>query len=188
VTDPERLAEVRRRYALPERFLLSVGTLEPGKNRGVLLPAVRHLARRGVTLPLVVAGQRGWLESGGGGRGSVRFLGYAPDADLAALYSLATAFVFPSWLEGFGLPPLEALACGTPVVASNRPAMPEVLGDAVLYADPRRPDEWGEAIARLVSDTALREEMVGRGLVRSESYSWERAARETIEVYKASLT
>jgi glycosyltransferase involved in cell wall biosynthesis len=187
VTDPARLADVRRRYALPDRFLLSVGTLEPGKNRDVLLAAIRQLEPHRIALPLLVAGQRGWLAGGANGGDRVRLLGYVPDADLAALYSLAAVFVFPSWLEGFGLPPLEALACGTPVVASNRPAMPEVLGDAALYADPRRPDEWADAIARLASDASLREEMIDRGSARARLYSWERTARETLAAYAAAL-
>ena len=117
----------------------------------------------------------------------MRYCGYVPDADLAALYSLADVFVFPSWLEGFGLPPLEALACGTPVVSSNRPAMPEVLGDAVLYADPRDPTAWADAVERLPGDTALRQTLVGCGLERAGRYSWRRAAVETLAVYEAAL-
>jgi glycosyltransferase involved in cell wall biosynthesis len=197
VTDPQRLDEVRRRYALPRRFLLSVGTLEPGKNRETLARAVGGLQREGLELPLVVAGQQGWDRPGGGTSGRIqpgsrgselRYLGYVPDADLAALYSLADVFLFPSWLEGFGLPPLEALACGTPVVSSNRPAMTEVLGDAALYADPRDPVAWADAIRLLHDDDAgMRARLTARGPERAARFSWRRAALETLDVYAAAL-
>lgn len=187
VTDRDRLRSVRDRYRLPDRFILSVGTLEPGKNREVLLLALDILRRRGVSRVLVIAGGRGWGPSASRLPPSIVHLGYVPDADLPALYSLADVFVFPSWLEGFGLPPLEALACGTPTVASPRPAMPEVLGDAVLYADPRDPATWADAIERAATDSALREVLVARGLARAAGYSWRRAAAETIAVYAAAL-
>ena len=188
VEDAGRLQAVRETYDLPPRFLLSVGTREPGKNRGVLLAALALLQRRQLALPLVVVGGRGWGEGGEENvRAPVQYTGYVPDADLAALYTLADAFVFPSWLEGFGLPPLEAMACGTPVISSKRPAMSEVLGDAALYADPRRPGEWAERIERLILDGPLWEEMRRRGLARAGLYSWDRAARETLDVYRRAL-
>jgi glycosyltransferase involved in cell wall biosynthesis len=188
-TDEARLAEVRKRYGLADRFLLSVGTLEPGKNREVLTQAVTMLRRQGFHLPLVVAGQRGWLAGASGEVDrEVRHLGYVPDDDLPALYTLAEAFLFPSWLEGFGLPPLEALACGTPVISSNRPAMTEMLGDAVLFADPSDPRAWSCSIQLLITDAALRDRLVARGITRASSFSWDRAARETLDVYAAALT
>lgn len=188
VRDRERLAAVRARYSLPERFILSVGTREPGKNRALLHEAVSGLRRRGLSHRLVVVGRRGWLEADTDERNEdVLYTGYVPDADLAALYSLAEVFTFPSLLEGFGLPPLEALACGLPVISSQRPAMPEILGDAALYADPRRAEDWTDAIERLLTDRTLRESMIGRGLARAGRYSWERAARETIAVYAAAV-
>lgn len=188
IEDGERLAATRARYALPERFILSVGTREPGKNRGLLRGAVAALRRRGLPHRLVVVGGRGWLEAETDEPDeAVLYTGYVPDADLAALYSLAEAFVFPSLLEGFGLPPLEALACGLPVLSSRRPAMPEVLGDAALYADPRRIDDWADALEQLLTDQALRESMIERGQARAALYSWERAARETLAVYRAAL-
>ncbi|MGH2603150.1 MAG: glycosyltransferase family 4 protein, partial [Dehalococcoidia bacterium] len=186
----EVLAAARSRYLLPDRFLLSVGTLEPGKNRETVVRALRQLAAQGIDLPLVVVGQQGWLQDRAAPLqmgDALRYLGYVPDDDLPALYTLAEAFVFPSWLEGFGLPPLEALACGTPVVSSDRPAMPEVLGGAVLYADPRRPAAWAEALECVTGDRTLRQSLVSRGLEQVKQYSWERAARETLAVFEAAL-
>jgi glycosyltransferase involved in cell wall biosynthesis len=189
IEDAAQLQRVRETYDLPTRFLLSVGTREPGKNRAVLRETIALLRRRDLVLPLVVVGGYGWGEEDEqGDDGDIRSTGYVPDGDLAALYTLAEALVFPSWLEGFGLPPLEAMACGTPVISSDRPAMTEVLGDAALYADPRRPGEWAEQIERLVLDGARWEEMRRRGLERAARYSWERAARETLDVYRTALS
>ena len=191
VQDQTRLAEVRARYGLPDRVLFSLGTLEPGKNRETLFAALREVRRRGLPHVLAVAGQQGWLVDHrrdlGDLEDAVQLLGYVPDSDLGALYSLADAFLFPSWLEGFGLPPLEAMQCGTPVISSARPAMPEVLGTAALYADPRQPNAWADAIERLTTDTALRDDLVKRGLARAARYNWARAARETLTVYAAAL-
>jgi glycosyltransferase involved in cell wall biosynthesis len=190
VRDAGRLADVQVRYQLPNRFLLSVGTLEPGKNRETLLRALALIHRRGLRLRLVVVGQRGWLDDAGAHDKppeQITYLGYVPDEDLPALYTRAEAFLFPSWLEGFGLPPLEALACATPVISSRRPAMTEVLGDAVLYADPRNPETWAESIERIADDLRLRESLIARGLERASSFSWERSARETLDVYAAAL-
>jgi glycosyltransferase involved in cell wall biosynthesis len=191
VADRARLDAVRARYGLPERVLLSLGTLEPGKNRETLFVALHELRRRGLPHMLAVAGGQGWLVEHAAALGDqaehVRLLGYVPDADLAALYSLADVFLFPSWLEGFGLPPLEAMQCGTPVISSHRPAMPEVLGDAALYADPRDAFAWADAVERLTIDAALRDDLIARGHQRAARYSWARAARETLAVYVAAL-
>ncbi len=185
------LDEARRRLRLPERFVLSVGTLEPGKNRIALLRALTWLRRWDLPHALVIAGQRGWgdaapehLAAALGVSDRVRYLGYVAEADLPLLYNLAEAFVFPSWREGFGLPPLEAMACGTPVVASDRPAMPEVLGEAALYAPPGDARAIATALARVLTDTALREELRHRGLAQAARYSWARTARETLAVYR----
>jgi glycosyltransferase involved in cell wall biosynthesis len=190
VEDRAHVRAIRERYGLPDRYLLSVGTLEPGKNRQTLVRALDLLQRRGRPQTLAVVGQRGWLESE---RVTpeppidIRYLGYVPDADLPALYTGAAALLFSSWLEGFGLPSLEALACGTPVISSNRPAMTEVLGDAVLYADPRDAREWAGAVEMLCDNRGLRDRLLARGLDRAARYSWRRAARETLDVYAAAL-
>jgi glycosyltransferase involved in cell wall biosynthesis len=193
IEDRALLAGARARLGLPGHFILSVGTLEPGKNRGALLRALALLRRRGFPHTLVVGGQRGWRESERdelaaqlGIEDAVRYLGYVPDADLPLLYNLADAFVFPSFREGFGLPPLEAMACGTPVVASDRPAMPEILGDAALYASPRDPEAIADALERVLTDDSLRDELRVRGLTQAARYSWDRAARETLAVYRTA--
>jgi glycosyltransferase involved in cell wall biosynthesis len=190
VTDAARLAAAREKYGLPERYVLSVGSREPGKNRPALLRAFARLPKRG--LALAIAGQPAWryedeqrlVERLGLGE-RVRFLGYVPDADLPALYSGAEAFAFPSLYEGFGLPVLEAMACGTPVVTSDGSALAEVAGDAALLVDPRDTDALARALERLLADEALRAELRARGLERAGDFSWERAARETLAVYHA---
>jgi len=114
-------------------------------------------------------------------------LGRVTDSDLIGLYNLADVFVFPSLYEGFGFPPLEAMACGTPVVASNAASLPEVVGDAGLLVDPRDPEVMAEAIHRVLQDRDLAEELRRRGLERAQQFTWERAARETLAVYEMML-
>lgn len=195
ITDRAVLASVRRRLGLPERFILSVGTLEPGKNRPALLRALAMAGRQGMNHKLVIAGQQGWGTAAAGEMArrlgvedAVHYTGYVADADLPALYNLADLFVFPSWREGFGLPPLEAMACGVPVIASDRPAMPEVLGDAALYAPPGRPDLLAEAMLLVLGDDLVADGLRERGLERAAGYTWARAARETLDVYRRVLS
>lgn len=189
--DAVAIEAVRRRYGLEGPFLLSVGSLEPGKNRERLLQAFARLRARGLKHSLVVAGQRAWRYEGEaplaqrlGLADSVRFLGHVPQADLPALYSAAEVFVFPSLYEGFGLPALEALACGTPVVASNVSALPEVVGDAALQVSPLDIGALAGAMERLLCDDHLRSDLRERGLARAAQFSWEKAARQTVEVYR----
>jgi glycosyltransferase involved in cell wall biosynthesis len=184
-------AEVRQRYGLPRRFVLSVGSREPGKNRGLLLRALALLRDQGIECDLAVVGQEAWRYEGEAalverlGLGKlVRFLGYVPDDDLPALYSAATVFAYPSLYEGFGLPVLEAMACGTPVLTSNVSATAEVAGDAALLVDPRDTRAIAEALGRLLSDETLRALLRVRGLKRAGQFSWERAARETQLIYE----
>jgi glycosyltransferase involved in cell wall biosynthesis len=171
--------------------VLSVGSLEPGKNRERLLQAFARLRARGLAHTLVVAGQRAWRYEGEqplaqrlGLADSVRFLGHVPQADLPALYSAADLFAFPSLYEGFGLPALEAMACGTPVVASNVSAVPEVVGDAALQVSPLDVGALADAMERLLRDERLRADLRERGLKRAAEFSWEKAARRTAEVYE----
>ena len=189
----EILAALRLRYSLPHRFLLFVGLLEPKKNLSGLLQAIACLRRAGrwpSDLRLVVVGDQGWavgnlpqLVGVLGLEGIVRFLGYVPDSDLPSLYGAAEAFVFPSLYEGFGLPVVEAMACGTPVVASNRGSLPEVAGDAALLLEPDEPEGLAEGIYQVITDPALREEYRQRGLQRARAFSWRRAAEATLTVY-----
>jgi glycosyltransferase involved in cell wall biosynthesis len=190
---PSALAATRARYSLDRPYVLFVGFLEPKKNLGVLLEAVARLRRTGAwgVTELVVVGVPGWGPDPArrahalGLDGAVRFVGSVPDADLPALYGGALAFAFPSLWEGFGLPALEAMAAGAPVVASNRGALPEVTAGAALLVDPA-PGPLAEALERLLAEPALRERLRLAGLARAAEFSWERTARETLVVYRAA--
>ncbi|MCR4405362.1 MAG: glycosyltransferase family 4 protein [Anaerolineae bacterium] len=190
ITDRARLEAVRRRYNLPERFILSVGTLQPRKNFGVLIEAFSRLKVGTGSCKLVIVGGKGWLYEdifarveGLGLQGEVSFPSFVADEDLPAIYNLAEVFALPSLYEGFGLPPLEAMACGTPVVTSNTSSLPEVVGDAGLMVEPMDVDGLARAMARLLEDGDLRREMAQRGLARAREFTWERAARQLLAVY-----
>lgn len=189
--DADAVERLRHKLLLPERFVLSVGSLEPGKNRATLLRAYASLRQRGIEHKLVIAGQRAWKYEGDfrlaeelGLKRDVVFAGYVPPEDMPALYNAADLFVFPSLYEGFGLPVLEAMACGVPVVASNVSAVPEVASEAAVLVDPSNADELCEAMGRVLGDGELRAALRERGLARAAEFSWHKAARETIEVYR----
>ena len=193
---PTPCADVLARYGLPPRYVLAVGTLEPRKNLTTLLRAFARLRRDGgidPALRLVLVGARGWLDGpiheavrSLGLEGMVHFAGFVADDDLPAVYSGAALFVFASLYEGFGLPLLEAMACGVPVITSNVAAMPEVAGGAAMLVDPRDVDGLAAAIARLLRDDALRDRLRGAGLARARQFPWEATARLTLDAY-ASL-
>jgi len=194
----EEIQRVRGRYALPEHFILSHGTLEPRKNYQRLVEAFSWLRREhrsgGQGWRLVISGRKGWLyqpffrrlEELGLGR-EVILLGRVPDEDLPALYSAAALFVFPSLYEGFGLPPLEAMACGTPVVCSRSSSLPEVGGEAVRYFSSQSAQEMGRGMEEVLRDEALQAEMRERGFEQARRFSWEWAAEETMGVYEAVI-
>lgn len=193
--DSARMEAVRDRYGLPPRFILSVGTLEPGKNQTTLVRAFHRLKGKGLEQGLVIAGQKGWmyeklfrLVDGLGLRDEVRFVGYVPADDLVAVYNMADLFVFPSLYEGFGLPPLEAMACGLPVVASSAPALAEVLNGAAILVTPSDVDALAEASARALGDRRLRSRLRRQGLERASQFSWQRTARGTVAAYEAALS
>jgi glycosyltransferase involved in cell wall biosynthesis len=190
-TDPNVIAAARARYAHNQPFLLFLSTIEPRKNIPALVDALQVLRARGLPHRLLVAGRRGWLYQGvfehvrqAGMESQVDFLDYVPDADLPALFAACDAFVFPSLYEGFGLPPLEAMACGAPVVCSNTSSLPEVVGDAALCVNPRDVGEIAAAVERVIHDDRLRAELRAKGIARAAQFSWERAARETLNVYQ----
>lgn len=196
VEDPHALQELRSRYELPEAYLLTVGRLEPRKNLVTLLQVYRMLLDRNQPVPqLVIAGGKGWryepifqaaeeLRLGE----AVRFLGYVPDADLPALLSGATAFLYLSFYEGFGLPPLEALACGTPVLASNTSSLPEVLGDAAFLVSPHDPEAILGALTLLLSDASLRQELRQRGYAQATRFTWAAAALQLLAAYELAAS
>lgn len=194
VRDPDRRRAIAERYGLPNEFLLYVGNLEPRKNLPRLLEAYARLPARQVVPPLVMAGTRGWkdsllrktMERLNLGRRVVT-PGYIPQEDLPTVYSMATALVYPSLYEGFGLPVLEAMACGTPVITSNVSSMPEVAGDAALLVSPEDTETLAGALERMLGEPDLRAELSQRGLVRAREFTWRRAAESTLAVYRSVL-
>ncbi len=197
VEDEATVERVKARYGIRGDYLLYVGTLQPRKNLGRLLEAytmVMKRAKRDETPCLVIAGRKGWLYDHVfqqverlGLETEVIFPGYVPQNDLPALLSGARLFVFPSLYEGFGLPVLEAMACGTPVLCSNVSSLPEVAGNAALLVDPLDVESMAEAMNRLLQDEGLRAQLVERGLRQVRQFSWDRCARETLAVLEDTL-
>jgi glycosyltransferase involved in cell wall biosynthesis len=191
----EALAAFRTRHSLPEQFVLYVGTLEPRKNLTTLLDAYAQIARQSA-VPLLVGGGKGWMYDAVfarlealGLRDRVHFVGYLDEEELPLWYAAARLFVFPSLYEGFGMPPLEAMACGTPVVTSNSSSLPEVVGDAGLMVAPMDVDALADAIMRLLSDEALHADLRERGLRRAQQFAWHTTAERTRDAYgQAGLT
>ena len=178
----------------PGGYLLTVGTIEPRKNHLTLFRAfAEYLSHPGVPrLPLVIAGGGGWMNEAIyaepaqlGIADLVKFVGRVPD--LAPLYAGAAAMVYPSFYEGFGLPPLEAMACGCPVITSNATSLPEVVGDAGLTVDPKDVAGFAEAIRRVATDPALRAELSARGLARSALFTWGETARRYLEAFRVAV-
>ncbi|MDA8189867.1 MAG: glycosyltransferase family 1 protein [Dehalococcoidales bacterium] len=199
IEDQRPIEEVRQRYQLPRKFVLFVGTIEPRKNLVTLISAfekvVRGLERnpleRGSLMKLVIAGREGWLcedvfaaVSQLGLKEQVMFLGAVPQQDLPALYNAASLLAMPSLYEGFGLPVLEAMACGTPVIASRSSSIPEVAADAAILVDPLDIDGWAEALVGVLGDENLGGALREKGLARARGFSWERMATETLAFYK----
>jgi glycosyltransferase involved in cell wall biosynthesis len=192
--DPAAVAAFRRRAGLPERFILFLGTLEPRKNLPTLLEAYARIAAA-TDAPLIIGGGKGWLYDAIFARVEalnlgqrVRFVGYIDAAEQPLWYAAATVFVFPSLYEGFGIPPLEAMACGTPVIASTSSSLPEVVGDAGLLVPPTDAEALGAAIVRLLEDAGLRAELRERGLRQARRFSWRTTAERTLAVYREAGT
>jgi glycosyltransferase involved in cell wall biosynthesis len=190
----DQVARVRERYQLDRPFVLYAGNIKPHKNLERLIDAFHRVRKRGLDLTLLIIGDeiskyttlrravhRHQLHK------YVRFFGFVDDQTLAILYRLAGAFVFPSLYEGFGLPPLEAMASGTPVITSNVSSLPEVVGDAALLIDPYDPDSIADALARVFEDSSLRADLSARGLARAREFSWERSVRQVRDLYAQVL-
>jgi anaerobic magnesium-protoporphyrin IX monomethyl ester cyclase len=192
VRDVAELERVRRRYGLAERIILYVGTIEPRKNLPTLIDAFAARRQSGeLSHQLVCVGPYGWLSRGIDEQikrchvaDAIKFTGYVPFDDLPALYSLAEMFVYPSMYEGFGLPVVEAMACGVPVITGRTAALSEIGGGAIVEVERIEPDALGRALVALAGSRGRREELSGRGLERAESFSWDRAARESLEIYR----
>jgi glycosyltransferase involved in cell wall biosynthesis len=189
--DPEQVARVRERYQLEEEFVLYVGNIKPHKNLERLIEAFARVRRQGFEqLKLLIIGDE--ISKHQSLRRAVhrlklhkhvRFLGFVAFETLAVLYRLAGVFVFPSLYEGFGLPPLEAMACGTPVVTSNASSLPEVVGDGALMIDPYDTDSIADGIRQVLTDSTLRGTLRARGFAQVRRYSWEVSARRVREIY-----
>jgi glycosyltransferase involved in cell wall biosynthesis len=189
-----QISATRARYGLPDRYLITLGTIEPRKNLIRLVSALRVLRQQDPQLALVIVGRTGWLYQEFLEKlkelddpRAVLLPGYVSDEELPAVLSGATALVLASLYEGFGLPILEAMACGTPVVCSRVSSMPELGGEAARYFDPQDTTQIAEAIGRVLRDGDLRADMRQRGLEQAARFSWQRAARETLEVYKRAM-
>jgi glycosyltransferase involved in cell wall biosynthesis len=190
ITDRAWLDRVRSRYGLPSRFLLYVGTIEPRKNLLRLVEAFAQARRRGIPHHLVCVGPYGWSSRDLAGRidrlgiaGAVHFTGYAPFEDLPVLYNLGEFFIFPSLYEGFGLPVVEAMASGLPVITSSTSSLGEIAADAAVTVDPLSTDAIANAIVEVAADDLLRRDLSERGLRRAQAFSWTQTAKEMLAVY-----
>ena len=188
--DSQEIDVIRQKYGLKDPFILFVGNLEPRKNIPNLIRAFSHCREQNENLKLVIAGRRGWLyeeifttvtelhlEN------KVQFLDYIPHEDLPALYNAAMIFVYVPFYEGFGLPVLEAMQCGTPVITANTSSLPEVVGEGGIMVDPLDIADLSEKISLLISDEYLRKENIRYNLSRCEEFSWKKCAQQTAEVY-----
>lgn len=197
VRNDEELQRVRQTYGIDGEYILSVGAIQPRKNLSRLVAAYSRLLRatpEGNLPKLVLAGKCAWLYEETLRTikelqlsDSVVLTGYVPENDLPGLYSGALFFVYPSYFEGFGLPPLEAMKCGAPVIVGNRTSLPEVVGDAGILVDPFDPDAIAAAMSKLISDSNLRTELIARGLERAALFDWQETARQTLAVYERAV-
>ena len=187
--------QIASKYGASQNYICTVGTLEPRKNFSTLVEAVRILRERGKCgLQLLIAGGSGWKNSeallresiarAGLGEAEVKLLGYVPEQDLPVLYSGARVFLYPSIYEGFGIPLIEAMACGVPVVASNDSSIPEVVQDAGILVSPKRPEEFAEAIAALEDNPELRARLVEKGFERARQFRYENEAKKLLGVFE----
>jgi glycosyltransferase involved in cell wall biosynthesis len=179
---------ISEKYGTNRNYVLTVSTVEPRKNLPTLLKAFSGLKSEGIQL--LIAGASGWKTSSihnlydelGLTEKEVKFLGYVPDEDMNRLYSGARLFVFPSIYEGFGIPALEALSSGTPLIVSDRSSLPEVAGDAGVQLDPYDVEGWRAAISEVMADSELQHRMSGQGIEQAKRFSWEESARKTLKV------
>lgn len=195
VKELDALQKVQKKHQIKRPYILSVATIEPRKNIKSLVKAYASLLDKTPSLDfdLVLCGARGWeinslFDQIKKHSDRIIVTGFVDDSDLAALYSGALAFVYPSFYEGFGLPPLESMSCGTPVIVSNTSSLPEVVGDAGLYVDPNNIDDIADKIMQLVSSQALREDLRKLGFARAKQFNWEQNAQQIYQSFERALT
>ncbi len=193
LTDNE-IEKIKQKYSLNTPFILYVGTIEPRKNITIILDAFALSLKSFPNLELVIAGKKGWYYEQIflhlqklGIQEKVRFLGYVPLSDLPALYNAAHIFVYPSYYEGFGLPPLEAMQCGTPVITSDVSSLPEVMGNKGIMVSPNNAVKLGKEIKKLIPDSAYRNNQIQFGIEQARKFSWKKTADLTIEIYESVL-
>lgn len=191
IKSPKTLAKIRKKYHTGQKYFLHVGTLEPRKHLEFLVNAFALAVKEGIEENLVITGKKGWYYDGLfelvkvlNLENRVIFTGYVEERDLPALYSGATALLFPSLYEGFGLPPLEAMACGTPVISSNTSSLPEVVGKAGILLPPKDESLWAKNMLKIVRDKALTKTLSELGPRTAARFTWEETARKTVAVYK----
>jgi glycosyltransferase involved in cell wall biosynthesis len=192
--DEQKLAAVRQKHELGDTpYLLSLSTIHPRKNYQMLIRAFKPIAEQ-FPHNLIIGGGKGWLYEPvfaevekQGLQGRVKFIGFVDDEDLPALYTQATLFLFPSLYEGFGLPLLEAMACGVPVISSNSSSLPEVAGNSALTLDPLRPHLWTKTITQLLQDPSQRVKMVSAGFRQTQDFTWQRSANQLLQIYQDLL-
>lgn len=185
----------RTKYKIPLKpYIFSLGTVQPRKNYERLIEATSRIRHMGYDIDLVIAGGKGWLDNPIYGairthhmESNVHFIGFADEADLPYLYSQASVFAFPSLYEGFGLPVLEAMACGTPVITSRISSLPEVAGDAAVMIDPYSVDELTDALKRVIDDSTLRDTLIAKGLQQASKFTWEKSAYQLLDIYNRLL-
>lgn len=194
IEDHEKVDALKRKLNIQSKYILYMGTLEPRKNLIRLVEAYHQLVKRGVSEQLVIAGKKGWLYEqifrrvkDLGLEERVSFVGYVSEEDKPVLYSGAEVFIYPSLYEGFGLPPLEAMSCGVPVVVSDISSIPEVVGSAGIYVDPYDVESIGEGIYRVLKDQELGRILVHQGMEQRKKFSWGKTAGEILQIYKEIL-
>lgn len=191
IEDPEMLENFRLKTNLPEKFFLAVGTIEPRKNYPNLIKAFAEFSKKYPKYRLIIVGRDGWqfeetykaihenyMQK------KVHFLGYLSEKSIVNLYNMAEAFVFPSLYEGFGIPPLDAMRCGCPVIAANTSSLPEVVGNAGILIDPKNPHSITAAMLKIVENKELRDTMVQNGFAQAKKFSWEASAKRLLEIIK----
>jgi glycosyltransferase involved in cell wall biosynthesis len=190
----ETLRSFARQTKLPDKFFLAVGTIEPRKNYKRLIKAFAAVSKVAPNYHLIIVGKNGWqfeevheeIRKNYLGK-KVHTLGYLSEQSLVKLYNLATALVFPSLYEGFGIPPLEAMSCGCPVIASNTSSIPEVVGDAGLLVNPENPEQLARAMHKLIKDDDLQMNLRNQGLIQARKFSWELSAKKLLEIFNSVI-
>jgi len=194
IKDRRKIDKILDKYYIDGRYILHIGTLNPRKNLEFLIRVFNRIHKMMPDIKLVITGKKGWYYENLfeavrhlGLEKFIIFTGYIEDEEAPYLYNGADVYAFPSIYEGFGLPPLEAMSCGTPVVASNTSSIPEVVGDAGVLLSPKDVESWVKAILRILRDKPLREKMTTASLKQAKKFSWRKTARQTVEVYEEVL-